>query len=847
MTNHGAGGGAGLALAIRFARRDLRGTLRHFRVFLACLALGVTAIAGVGSFSTAIVAGMARDGQAILGGDVSLRLTHREATAEQLDWLAERGRVSESVTMRAMAGSETGTRTLVELKAVDSVYPLYGQLSLTPAQDTDAAFAMGDGAPGAVVESLLLDRLGVRVGDRLAIGEESFEIRGTIAAEPDKAGEGLGLGPRVLVSRDSLAATGLVQTGSMIRYHYRLALPSGVAISSFVSALKAQFPDAGWRIRDRSNGAPGLKGFIDRLGVFLTLVGLSALIVGGVGVGNAVKSYMDGKIATIAMLKCLGAPGALIFRIYLVQILALGALGTAIGLVLGGLVPVLLARAVADLLPVPIVAGFYPKPLLLAAAYGGLTAFIFAVWPLALAREVPAAGLFRSIVSPSRGLPRPGYLLMMAASLAVVVALAIGFSDDRRLAIWFVAGTAASFAAFLLIARGIVWLARHAPTPRSAAIRLAIANLHRPGAQTGSIVLSLGLGLSLLVAVALIEGNLSRQVSERLPEEAPAFFFIDIQPDQIADVETVARAVSGVEDFQSVPSLRGRLVRIKGQSTAEMTVDPDAAWVLRGDRGLTYAETPPENSQLVAGQWWPADYQGPPLVSMDEEIAAALGLEIGDTVTVNVLGRELTAEIANLRRIEWTTLGINFVMVFNPSALRAAPHSFIATAQAHGEAEAALFREITNRFPNVTVIRMKEALGMVNDLLDNIAAAVRATAAVTLLAGALVLAGAMAAGYRRRVYESVILKVLGAERRQIMRTYLTEYALLGLATAVVAGAIGWAAAYGVVTELMGAEWFALPWTLVGTALIGLAVTVLLGLAGTWRVLAVRPAPMLRNA
>ena len=835
-----------LPLSLRLARRELRGGLKGFRVFLMCLSLGVAAIAAVGSLSEALIAGLTADARKLLAGDVELRLTHREATPEQIAWLTERGRLSLTVEMRAMAQAPEGGRSLVELKAVDGAYPLYGAVRLTGGGPVDAALARRDGLWGAVAEPALLRRLDLEPGDRLKVGDATFEVRGGIKAEPDRGTDGFELGPRLMVALDAMAETGLVVTGSIVRHHYRLALPPGTAVGPVVDQIEAAFPDAAWRVRDVRNGAPGLRRFVERMRLFLTLVGLTALVVGGLGVANAVKAYLETRTATIATLKCLGAPAGLVFRIYLAEVAALALVGIAIGLAVGAVAPTLAAGLLAQYLPFEARGGVYPLPLLLALAYGLLTALAFALWPLARAREVPAAALFRSGVAPGLRLPPARYVAATAGLFALLSGLAVLAAQDRLIALWFVGGTIAAFLAFLGAARLVVRGAARLPRPRRPGLRLALANLHRPGAPTVSVLLSFGLGLTVLVAVAGIEGNLTRQVADRLPERAPSYFFVDIQPDQIEGFRETALAVPGVSEVESVPSLRGRIVRIGDRPADAVEVDPDVQWVLRGDRGLTYQTEPPVEDPVVAGTWWPADHAGPQLVSVDADVARGLGLAIGDSLTVNVLGRELTAEVASLRRVDWSSLGINFVLKFSPGPLSAAPHTFIATARTTAAAEAPLDAAIAARFPNVTVIRVKDALETVNSVLANIGLAVRAIAAVTLVAGIMVLAGAVAAGHRRRVYDAVVLKVLGATRAVVLRAFLIEYALLGAVAAAIALVVGTAAAWGVVTEVMAAEWVWLPGSMAAVTLLSLAVTVGFGLVGTLAALGQKPAPYLRN-
>lgn len=835
-------------IALRLARRELRTGLKGFRIFLACLALGVAAIAAVGSVSSAMMAGLEGDARGILGGDVALRMVHQPATPEALSYLEESGEVSTIVSMRAMARAETGeASSLVELKAVDGLYPLVGELELDRDMALADALAERDGVYGAVAEESLAQRLNIDVGDRLRLGDSTLELRALITVEPDRLVNFASFGPRLMISDAAVAETGLVQVGSLVRHYYRIVLPANTDRQAWIADLEERFPDAGWRVSSLENATPGYDNFVSRVTLFLTLVGLTALLVGGVGVAMAVRSYLDGKTETVATLKCLGAPSGLVFRTYLLVVCILAAIGTVIGLAVGALAPIVAAKLAAPLLPFTIPVAVYPAPLALAGVFGVLTAVAFSLWSLGRVCEVKAGQLFRSAIVPLGGRPRLPYLIALTAAIALLGALAILTATDPWLATSFIVGSAAAVALFL----GASWLimagARRAGRPRDPELRMALANLHRPGAPTPGVVLALGLGLTVLVTISLIQANLSRQVDERIPEVAPAYFFIDIQPHQIDRFVEILRGIEGVGDIQTTPMVRGRITHIKGVPADEASVRPDASWVLRGDRGLTYSATPPENSEVVEGTWWPADYAGPPLVSFDANLADGLGVAIGDTMTLNILGRPMTVEIGNLRKIDWGSLGMNFTFVFAPGTLEAAPHSIIATVHVNDAAlEATVQRAVTDALPNVTAIRVKDALEGANRILSAVSIAVRTTAAVTLVAGTLVLAGAIAAGHARRVRDAVILKVLGATRWRIVKTYLLEYGLLGLSTAAIASLVGSTAAAVVVVEVMRGDFVLPPGVLALTALLAMTITVSFGFVGTWRALGQRPAPMLRN-
>ena len=833
--------------AFRLARRELRGGVRGFRIFLACLVLGVAAIAGIVSLTQSVTAGIRADATLLLGGDVSVHLTYRRANEAERRFLAESGTLSEIAKMRAMARTPDGAkRSLIELQAVDGAYPLYGQVAITPSMQLREALKDQNGTFGAAAEAAVASRLEVNLGDKLRIGEAELELRAIIERQPDAAFGGLSFGPRVIVSDAALAATGLIRPGALVNYEYPLKLPPGADAKSWTQQARAAFPEAGWQIRNATDASPGLQRFIERIGFFLDLAGITALLVGGIGIGNAVAGYVASKTHAIATLKCLGASSRLIFAAYLIQILALALIGIAGGLLLGGFVPAAIAPLVSGLLPIELRLGIYPLALAIAGMAGVLTVLVFALWPLAAIGRIPPAALFHDTVAPAR---KRVPLIVAATTLAAAIGLAalvVLGAPDRRVALWYVGGAIAAFALFRLVGALIVWIARHMPRPRQPLLRLALTNLHRPGAPTARVVLSLGLGLSVLAAVALVQGNLAAEVETRLAERAPADFFIDIQPDQLAGFAEIVRATQAAS-FAEMPMLRGRITRLNGTPVEEAQVAPEAQWALRSDRGLTYAAEPPAGSQIVAGSWWRSDYRGPPLVSFDAELAQGMGLKVGDTLTINLLGREIAATIANLRRIDWARLGINFTIVFAPGTLETAPHTHLAAVYvARGEAEDGLVRNVTERFANVSAIPVREGLEAVARVIATIGAALRLVALITLAAGILVLGGAVAAGHRRRVYDAVVLKVLGATRGAIAAAFLIEHGILGLVTALVAAALGTLAAFELVTGPMRSEWMFLPGPLV--AILGLAVvlTLAFGFAGTWRALGARPAAYLRN-
>jgi putative ABC transport system permease protein len=824
----------------RLARRELRGGLASLRIVLACLALGVAAIAAVGTLRAASQAGLAADGARLLGGDIEVRTSQRPMPQTAKDWATARGAaLSEVVEMRAMAVAPNGERGLVELKAVDGAYPLYGELVLAPAEARLTAESIA-------LDASIAERLGLRPGDRVRIGEATLTLAGIIATEPDRVASPAVLGPRALILADALAATQLLQPGSLVNFDIRVRLPEGAAARPFAEAWRAAQGDGGWRVRYADQAEPGVNRFLDRAAAFLTLAGLTALLVGGIGVATGVRAWLDARGRTIATLRCLGAPAGTILATYLIQVMLLACLGIVIGLAAGMGLTWLAAQALAGALPVPPRLGIYPRELGLAALYGLLTALTFALWPLGRAQRIPGAALFRDTITAGPGRPSHRIIVWNIIAGMALVALVVGTAEQPRFAFGFVCGAVITLLLFRLGALGLMDLAKLFRHVRRPAWRLGLANLYRPGAPTPTMLVALGIGLTTLAAIATIEGNLRRQLSDQLPQAAPSFFFIDIQNDQARDFDRLALAQPGVEEVKRAPSLRARIVAVDGTPADQVNATEDTRWALRGDRGLTYAATPPEGTKLVTGQWWAPGYHGPPLVSFDANLAKGWGVGVGSVITVNVLGRDIDLRIASLREIQWRGLGINYAMVASPGMLEAAPHTHIATIRSSAAAETGVLRALTDAFPNVSGIRVRDALEAVANLLSRVGVALQATSSVTLLAGMLVLAGAVAAGQRRRVRDAVVLKTVGATRAQIRAAWLVEFGLLGLVAGLIAAAAGSAASWAVVRYVMGAEWVFLPGTLAAVVAGCVVLTLAVGYIGTALALRVRPAPLLRN-
>lgn len=830
--------------AWRIARRDLNARFKGLRLLLVCLFLGTGALAAIGTLTGAIEGELANRGQELLGGDIEVEVWQRDLNPDEKAALAEYGTLSGGTRMQAMAraGEEAAP---VELKAIDERWPLYGTATLADGRTVGAPPAgqawVGQGA---------LDRLGIKVGDRFRVGTADLVAAGVIDEEPDRLSEGFQLGPTVIVAEDVPARAGLTAPGALYQSKYRVAFTNPQRDPAQVQeALEERYPDAGFDYRTRDRASPGADRFVGRMGEFLTLVGLAALVIAGIGIGGGVASYLEARRTSVATLKVLGATSGDIARIYALQIGAAALAGTVAGLIAGVLVTPLLGVALQGLLPVETGFVFAPGALVLAAGFGLLVALVFAATPLVRARSFPAMALMRARVAP---LARDKAALpWVTGGLAAIVLLVLLTSDYPLLAGGFLAGAAAVLGLLALLGWALRHLAARLPRPANPLLRNALANLHRPGSSTGALVTALGFGLSAFVLLAGIQSSINGNIERSVPQQAPDYFVLDVPRDRGDDFTNIVREQHPQAAISMVPTLRGAILAYGPQDAmirvSELEEIPEDAWPLRGERGLTYAEELPPGSVLTEGQWWGPMYQGAPQVSVDEEFARAIDLKIGDYLTVGILGVERTAQVSSFRRLEWENMGFNFVLVFSPNTLRDAPHNLTATVEL-GEGEQPrpeLLRALVRALPSTSVIEVGDVLSQAQTILGQVGVATFAAASVAVLAGLAVLIGAIAAARAARTYDTVVLRVLGASRGQILAMQLAEYALLALMLAGVALALGTGLAWLVITQLFEFDW--LPdW---GEILLvlggGIGFVLVFALAGSLPLLRAKPAQALR--
>ncbi|WP_309612174.1 FtsX-like permease family protein [Sphingomonas sp.] len=820
--------------ALRLARRDLRGGLAGLGLLWLCLAIAVAAIASVTSLASSIDGSIASNGRALIGGDLVVRSAQREATGEELAALAKLGRVSKSTTLRAMVNGPNGAIGLSELSSIDPAWPLAGTLDLAPGGTRPHGRQVAIGRE-------LADRLGVARGASVRIGYADFTVSAIVEKMPSISG--FAFAPPVLVDPAGLAATGLVQPGSLTSNSYRILLPASTDPQAAGKAFQARFPDGGWSATDRNDAGQGTRRFIDRVAELLLLVVLAALAIGGLGIASAAAAFAESRRTTVATLKLLGAPRATLAAMLALEVAAVALIAVLAGLALGALVPALVGQLAGASLPITLDPAPQWRALGRAALFGTLVTLAAAWGPLAAAIGTRPATLLRGDVGGEGA--RRVWLVPLVALLAAA-ALAIASATDPKVAASGLAAIvilAALFAGIGLAIRRAARSLRHRGGPVT---RLGIAALDRPGAATVRLSVALGLGLSLLITLATVAQSLLRTIDDDIPTRAPALFLIDLPAAQEARFRALAARTAPGVDLRLVPALRGPVTAINGVPVASLTDIPEGAWILRGDRGLTFASTLPPGNRLTAGQWWPADYRGPPLISLDADAATALHLRVGDSMTVAVLGHPITAKIASLRAIDWRSMGFNFAIIFAPGVLEQAPYSLMATASPPaGASTAQLERTLASDLPMVSAIRVADVIAQLRSLLVALAGAVRIATGVTLLLGVVVLAGAVVATRRARARDLVLLKLVGASRGTVLGTQLVEFALLGTIVTIAAFATG----LGAGKLLLGASLdlaFRPDWLPLAALAIGaIVVTVGTALIAAIPALTARPAAALR--
>ncbi len=841
----------------RMAWRETRAAWRHFIYFFVCIALGVAALVGVALFGANLDRAIQREARGLMAADVELRTSRPLTPAGEANLKAfeargvERMQVSELVAMAAAPSALGGTHQqgtqLVELKAVEPGYPFYGKLRSEP---EDAAQAVLRPGPGffALVQEALLIRLDLSVGGTIKIGQAELRIAGVVKKEPDRAAGAFSFGPRVLISREGLEATQLIQPGSRVTHRYLLKLPETLSARAVQGELAHTFPDKTVRVTSYQESQPMLRRFLRQMTMYLGLVGLIALMVGGIGVASSVRAFLKEKEETIAVLKAVGAESGLVVRVYLVQTMLLGLLGSLAGAALGAGFQFFLPPLMKQWLPIELKFHLTFLPLASGMAMGLLTTALFALWPLLEVRHVRPNLIFRREVteepigSPGRSVWIAGVLLALA-----LAGLALWHAGSWRAGGLFLGALVLA----LVLLQGTAWLvvqaARRLPRWRPLAWRQGLANLYRPGSQAKTILVSVGVGVMVILAVHLVERNMLWEIGENIPTDAPSFFFIDIQPDQ---QEAFARLLKerGHAETKLTPLIRSRLWSLNGQRIRpEAYEQREHGWYFTREYVLTYQKDLPKDNVVTKGVWWDTGASsGPARVSVEEEAARRLGLDLGASVEFDVQGAKVSGRVSSIRKVDWGNMSTNFYFIFEPGALEGAPMTYVATARVDPHEEVPLQRAVVAAFPNVSAINIRDVLDSVARVMDRISLVIRFMAGLTILSGVIVLAGALAATRFRRIYEAMILKAVGATRGAVARTFAIEYALLGVAAGVIGAGLATLLAWGVLRWILDVKWLFQPQAIVWGIVATIVGTLAVGFLSTFRILGQKPLPVLRR-
>lgn len=837
-----------LTIALKLALKEIRHGWRHFAVFLACLILGVAIMASVNSFGYIVKDSFKNEAQSLLGGDMEIRIRGVQATDSQKEFIEKYGQASYVATLRSMLHFKD-SYTLVEIKAIDNHYPLLGKLEFNEDIPREKIFANN----GVAVDKILLSQMDLQLGDQVKIGAGTYTIRATLKTEPDRAVQIFSFGPRVMMSHASLGKSNLVSTFSLIEHRYRVVTPKNIIINekyeeSVEKALGVTFPDTSWRVSTGTDGNETLKRFLDQLLAFMTLSGLATFLIAGIGIGSSVRSYLEKKSQTIAVLKVQGASRKIVFGTYVLVMAILVLIG---GLV-GSLVSIVITTSLMPLLSeiLPSIKGqreIHVSSQLLAIWYGFLIAYLFSLPALFSAVNIRPSLLFRS---------KTGILLFRNDSivrtiLGIFSLLLIGTlfinADDKLFISGAIVIILLAFSLFYMCGVLVKNFAKRIQV-KTPWLKLALGNIHRPGSTSGTVIYAIGISLTVLIALTLTEANFQARINDLMEEKAPSLFIIDIQPHQKDDLQKLLLKYASSDRVMLYPMSRGRIVKIDGKPVTEVKVSEDIDWAVQGDRGLSYSATPPENANIVQGKWWPEDYAGKPLLSVDERFLDGMGLELGDTITVSILGEEITAEITSARQIDYSTFQLNFAMMLSPGVIENMPHTSLATIhlEKNIEKEFELAKRIAQDFPGATAIRTKEVVELVQNIMRHIATALKITVAISLVAGLLVLTSALSATIEQRIYDVAILKVLGARRSDILKSCTAEWMLLAIATSVIASVVGTFSAYLINSRLRGKDFLVMPEVTSTTIILCVIVIWLIGYVGNRKLFNFRPASLLRN-
>lgn len=816
-------------VSLGIALRELSGGAKGFWIYLACLALGTAAIASAGSVTEVFERGLAEESRTLLGGDAMFVAAQRRPTIKERAFIENLGVVTETAELDVM-GAAGDRRQQVDVLAVDGRYPLVGRAQLSIGEvDLQEAIAYSKDHWGVVASQSFLDALNVEIGDTIDIGPVRGIIRSRIDKLPDRLGIVGSFGPEAIIHIDSLVEAERLTTGQLFSSGLRVTFKPDVDFDNTKSDFENTFGDASLRARSPVDSVDGLQNLLTLLNSFLAIIGIAALVAGGVGVAQATNSFLETRIESIAALKALGADAHIVRNTYLIQLGILSLIGTLIGVMMGAAAPYLLMVFAGGQIPLPQMMGVFPVPLLKALVLGFLAAAIFALPSIGRARATQPSTLFR-MMTEEEPIRTPWLERSWAFGAAALLAMIAILSSDRpQLTALLLAGALGAWGLFLTTAFMVRRISSAFADRTTGYWRLTLSNLSGPGSLAPTIVPALGLGLALLTLVVSVQSNLLRQISETAPSNAPSLIFSQIPSDAIDTFDRII-AEQGINTkdndvFRRAPFLLARVVSLNGSAIVEENIAESEKWVVRGESRLTYLAKQPPDAILTKGDWWAEDYTGPPLVSVEADAAKGLGIDVGDAIGFRIFGREVSARVASLRIVDWGTFGIgsNTAFILSPGTLEAARPYHVAIAKTGSELETEIISKVGQVLPEVVVYQTRPALETAARLFSQIAVAVNAAAGVVTVAGLLVLLGAFAAMARKRSSESALLKTFGAVRSEVLQLYAGEFALAGGAGALIGTVLGVGAAYPIVVNVFEAQWSFPLWQVL--SVIGFAIFV----------------------
>jgi putative ABC transport system permease protein len=849
---------------IRVALIDLRGDLRRFGILLACLALGTATIAGVSSVGDALKGAILHNANTLMGGDLQVNRADRRATPEEFGYFKTLGQVTETISSnsRADAMDDSGNTAFLDIYAVDDLYPLYGDVispQLKPGQKPADLLALKDGAYGAIVDPVILDRLGIEMGGHFKINGTEFEVRGLLGSLPNSALRGLHLGLTTLMSIEGQQAnpdTRPPLPGLLTQFSYKIKLNPDqgdytIAKPKVVEHFKA---DPEWKVQSPYDAAGTLARFYDLFVRFLLIVGLSSLLVGGVGIFNAVSAYIQERQRSIATLRSLGATGPRILVHFFTQVGIMSLVGIVLGLVIGAGLTAAALPVLGRILAVDLPPSIEWGSLLNALLFGILAAFAFSYIPLVRAEKLRPAMLFRTVGTSVQSLKTREYLdpwvigPLLLAGLGIF-GLAWWTTQDFSLVGYYAVGVIAAYLLLSFAGRGLQFVLRALPAMPNATFRNAFRGIYRSGSPAPTVIMSLGLGLAMLLVIVILSVNLREQLVGQVTKDAPTFVATDLFDDEVVDLQSFLDSTGQVTEFMHSPMIRAAITKVNGVPSEQIRdrkdIPGEAAYMVTGEILMTWRDDLPADSTVTAGAWWPKGYSGPPMVSLRDEDAKGLGVKPGDKLELTLFGESFDVTVANLRDFQFQS-GLNFLVTATPGTFDAFPGTNLATIKAAEGHEKDVERALARKYPDITFLPVGEALNQAAGILGQLSTAVNIVGGLAVLNGLLVLAGTMAAGRKQRESDAVVNKVLGSTRGNVISVFALEYALLGGFAALLSMIVGIAGAFAIVKGAQMDVGFGVnPMLVVGVLVGSIILTIITGALTTWSALSTKPAQYLR--